>query len=317
FVLHQSDTRDMALVLSNGTADAIDLPTGLAVTGLVGGTLTFAAHTCGPTLAGGASCSAVGTLVASATVQTTFDVSLGAASVRLSMTALPACPATCGIFGTTNCCASSVVPGNAPGAMLEGQTFYRDHDNAADGTYASKAATASISDFRLDTYEVTAGRFRAFLNAGMGTTSTAPGQGAGAHAKIPGSGWDPTWSVNLEDNNTNIKLHLKCDSPDLHGQTWTDAAGTASDESRPITCTNWYEAMAFCIWDGGYLPTEAEWNYAASGGHEQRAYPWSPSGSPGSTTIDCTYANYKINSPSGTFCVNGTTGGTNRVGSES
>ena len=42
----------------------------------------------------------------------------------------------------------------------------------------------------------------------------------------------------------------------------------------PINCVNWQESYAFCIWDGGFLPSESEWEYAAAGGSEQREYPW-------------------------------------------
>ncbi|MCX5747517.1 MAG: formylglycine-generating enzyme family protein, partial [Proteobacteria bacterium] len=70
------------------------------------------------------------------------------------------------------------------------------------------------------------------------------------------------------------------------------AARWISVKSPLKNCLNWYEALAFCAWDGGFLPTEAEWNYAASGGTDQRAYPWSnPAALLG---IDDTRASYYV-----------------------
>jgi formylglycine-generating enzyme required for sulfatase activity len=212
---------------------------------------------------------------------------------------------TCGPAGTAPCCESSVVPGG---------TFYRGYDVGSDGMYTDMSAPATVSAFRLDTYEVTVARFRQFVNAGMGTQATAPAPGAGAHAHIPSSGWDASWNADLASNTATLEMFVKCEA--AH-QTWTDTPG--ANESLPINCITWYDAMAFCIWDGGYLPTEAEWNYAAAGGDEQRAYPWSSP--PSSLVNDCSYANY-FDLATGGFCAGGTSNGmmsgaVNRVGSES
>jgi formylglycine-generating enzyme required for sulfatase activity len=182
---------------------------------------------------------------------------------------------TCGPSGTASCCGASSLPGG---------TVYRGYDMAGDSLSGTMADPATVGAFKLDTYEVTVGRFRTFINAMQGTQVHPPAAGTGAHAAIASSGWDSTWDSNLPATQAALLALLKCGN----GQTWTDSP--AANESLPINCVSWYEAMAFCIWDGGYLPTEAEWSYAASGGADGRTYPWSNPAA--ATNIDCSHANY-------------------------
>lgn len=303
FDLHTLDTRTTVATVTNGLPLVIGPPT-IAITGLAIGTATLEDNTCTASLGPGASCTVTVRLLGTAEGTTTFSLNATVApdldaSVPLMMTVRPACPQTCGPDGTGNCCASAIVPGNASGATLSGEPFYRSYDTAADGMWPFKGNPATVSDFRLDRYEVTVGRFRQFVDAGMGVAGKAPSVGAGAHPRLVDSGWRDSWNGQLLADTATLKTQLKCD----YQPTWTDNPGAG--DALPIGCVTWYEAMAFCVWDGGYLPTEAEWNYAAAGGTEQRAYPWSDPAD--ATPIDCSYANYNIGYPSqtGPFCVAG------------
>jgi formylglycine-generating enzyme required for sulfatase activity len=133
----------------------------------------------------------------------------------------------------------------------------------------------------------------------MSNGSFVPAAGSGKHSHLNGGsglasagvagmfegGWDSTWNTNLATTQGGWNTNLTCDASRA---TWTQTV--AANEHRPINCITWYEAYAFCIWDGGFLPSEAEWNYAAAGGTDQRVYPWSNPAT--STTIDCSFANF-------------------------
>ena len=135
---------------------------------------------------------------------------------------------------------------------FEGGDFKMGSDNGTSREFPAHNVT--VKAFKIDKSPVTVGEFRRFIEA-TGYKTDADKYGDSGVFDLNNSTWRLVPGANWQ---------------------YPFGAGQAqADDNHPVTHVSWNDATAYAAWAGKRLPTEAEWEFAAScGGKSASLFSW-------------------------------------------